>query len=95
MPTQPSHFQLHVGGRGGDAQEDQNSTIQPHQIFVSKAGDTRADLGPRNGRDLIYHQSADSAQAVALARLRSAAETEEHPLDRRQEPRPESSLRTS
>ena len=62
-------IQLLVGGRGGDAQEDQNSTIQPHQIFVSKAGDTRADLGPRNGRDLIYHQSADSAQAVVRAWL--------------------------
>ena len=62
-------FQLLVIGRSGDAQEDQNGTIQPHHILVSKAADARADLCLRNGRDLIHHQSADSAQAVALAWL--------------------------
>ena len=62
-------FQLLVIGRSGDAQEDQNGTIQPHHILVSKVADARADLCLRNGRDLIHHQSADSAQAVALAWL--------------------------
>lgn len=62
-------FPLLVVRRSGDAQEDQNGTIQPHHVLVSKAADARADLCPRNGRDLIHHQSADSAQAVALAWL--------------------------
>ena len=62
-------FELLVAGRSGDAQEDQNGTIQPNHILVSKAADTITDLCLRNGRDLICHQSADSAQAVALAWL--------------------------
>ena len=62
-------FRLRVVGRSGDAQEDQNGTIQPHHILVSKVADTSADPSLRNGRDLIHHQSADSAQAVALAWL--------------------------
>ena len=62
-------FQLLVVGWSGDAQENQNGTIQRHHILVSKAADTPADLCLRNGRDLIHHQSADSAQAVILARL--------------------------
>ncbi len=35
-------FQLLVVGWDSDAQEDQNGTIQPHHIFVSKAADTPA-----------------------------------------------------
>jgi hypothetical protein len=60
---------LLVVGRSGDAREDQNGTIQPHHILVSKAADTRAHLCLRNGRDLIRHHSADSALSVALAWL--------------------------
>ena len=33
--------------RSGDAQEDQNSTVQPYHILVGKAADTRPDLGLR------------------------------------------------
>ena len=56
-------------GRSGNAQEDFDRTIQPHQILVGEAADTRGDLRLWNGRDLIHHQSADDAQAIALARL--------------------------
>jgi hypothetical protein len=55
--------------RSGDAQEDQNGTIQPHYVLIRKAPDTRADLRLWNGRDLIHHQSADSAQAIVRAWL--------------------------
>jgi hypothetical protein len=30
--------------RSGDAQEDENGTIQPHYVFVSKAADTFNDF---------------------------------------------------
>jgi len=59
-------LRLFVAGRSGDAQKDQNRTIQPHHILVAEASDTRADLRLRNGRDLVHHQSADDAQAVTL-----------------------------
>ena len=36
----------------GDAQEDENGTIQTHHILVSQEADTRADLCFWNGRDL-------------------------------------------
>ena len=56
-------------GRSGNAQEDFDRTIQPHQILVGEAADTRGDLRLWNGRDLIHHQSADGAQTVGLTRL--------------------------
>jgi len=61
-------FQLFGTGRSGDAQEDQDRTIQP-TILVGEAADTPGDLHLRNGRDLIHHQSADGAQTVGLTPL--------------------------
>ena len=54
--------------RSGNLQEHQNLAIQPHHIFTSKASDTYPNLGLRNGRDLIHHQSANCTQAVTLVK---------------------------
>ena len=62
-------FQLPAAGRSGNAQEDQNRTIQPHHIFVGEAADARAELRLWNGRDLIHHQPADGTQAISLTWL--------------------------
>jgi len=62
-------FQLPAAGRSGNAQEDQNRTIQPHHILVGEAADTRAELRLWNGRDLIQHQPADGRQAISLTWL--------------------------
>jgi hypothetical protein len=62
-------FQLPAAGRSGNAQEDQNRTIQPHHILVGEAADARAELRPWNGCDLIHHQPADRAQTISLAWL--------------------------
>jgi hypothetical protein len=60
---------LPAAGRSGNAQEDQNRTIQPHHILVGEAADTRAELRLWNGRDLIHHQPADGTQAISLTWL--------------------------
>ena len=62
-------FQLPAAGRSGNAQEDQNRTIQPHHILVGEAADARAELRLWNGRDLIHHQPADGTQAISLTWL--------------------------
>src|SRR5215471_6860357 len=63
----PILFQLLAAGRRGDAQEDEDSTIQPHHILVIEAPNACADFCFRNRRDFVHHQSADGAQAVSLA----------------------------
>src|ERR1051326_4957480 len=53
----------------GDPQEDENGTVQSHDILVREAAQARAYLRFRNGRDLIDHQPADGAKAVGLVGL--------------------------
>ena len=55
--------------RSRNAQKHQDCTIQPNNILVSKAADAGADPCLRDGRDLIHHQPANSAQPVVLVGL--------------------------
>jgi hypothetical protein len=55
--------------RRRNAQKNEDSPIQPHHVFVCEA--PNAYTGPRfgNGCNLIHHQPARSAQAVAFCWL--------------------------
>ena len=55
--------------RRGDTQKYKSGAIQPQNFFVGKAANMRADLRPRNSRDLIDHQPAKRPQSVAFAGL--------------------------
>ena len=57
-----------AAGRSGDTEEDKDCAIKPHHILVAEAADTHAEFRLWDTRNLVHHQSAGGAQAIALAR---------------------------
>jgi len=55
--------------RHRQTQEHHNFLVEPNHILVVQPADPLADLGLRDGGDLVHRQPGRGAQAVALARL--------------------------
>ena len=55
---------LLAGGRGGDAEEDQDGAIEADNIFVSETSHERADLGLGDGGDLVHHEAGRGAESM-------------------------------
>jgi hypothetical protein len=55
-------------GGPGQAQKNENRTIQAYEVFVIKTAHSRPNLGPGYGNDLIYHQAAWGTQTVFFVR---------------------------
>jgi len=60
LPTPP---------RGCQPEEHEKSLIEPQNIFVIQPADSRANLRLWDSGDLVRHQTARRAQAVALVRF--------------------------
>src|SRR5580704_14584799 len=60
--------------RRGQAAEDEDGLIEAQDVLIIKMSDAGADLGLRDGRDLVHHQARCRAQPVAFARLHGQAE---------------------
>lgn len=68
------YARLFLGGRGGDAEEDEHGAIEPQDVLVSKTTHERPDLGFGNGGDFVHHEAGGDAKSIGGAGLDQQAE---------------------